>query len=62
VHEHLDHLAWLGIDVVWLTLFYPSPLADHGYGIADHCQVVRVGNGVIEGIRTPGLRDHNPTL
>lgn len=39
VHEHLDYLAWLGIDLVWLTPFYASPLADHGYDVADHCQV-----------------------
>ncbi len=39
MQEHLDDLAWLGIDLVWLTPFYPSPLLDHGYDIADHCQV-----------------------
>jgi 1,4-alpha-glucan branching enzyme len=25
----LDYLAWLGIDLIWLTPFYLSPLADH---------------------------------
>ncbi|MGA5700555.1 glycoside hydrolase family 13 protein [Peterkaempfera bronchialis] len=35
----LDHLAALGVDAVWLTPFYPSPLADGGYDIADHCDV-----------------------
>ena len=35
----LDYLAWLGIDLVWLTPFYLSPLADHGYDVAGHCRV-----------------------
>ncbi len=33
---HLDHLAWLGVDVVWITPFYPSPMADYGYDVADY--------------------------
>ncbi|MGY6499595.1 MAG: alpha-amylase family glycosyl hydrolase [Acidimicrobiales bacterium] len=35
----LDHLAWLGIDLVWITPFYPSPMADHGYDVADYTAV-----------------------
>ncbi|MGX1487939.1 glycoside hydrolase family 13 protein [Streptomyces tendae] len=35
----LDHLAELGVDAVWITPFYPSPLADGGYDIADHTGV-----------------------
>jgi alpha-glucosidase len=31
----LDYLAWLGVDVVWVTPFYPSPMRDHGYDVAD---------------------------
>ncbi len=37
--EHLPHLAALGVDAVWLTPFYPSPQADHGYDVADYCDV-----------------------
>ncbi len=33
--EKLDYLQWLGIDCVWLLPFYPSPLRDGGYDIAD---------------------------
>ncbi|RYV51459.1 alpha-amylase family glycosyl hydrolase [Pengzhenrongella frigida] len=36
VTAHLDAVAWLGADAVWLTPFYPSPQADHGYDVADH--------------------------
>ncbi|MCP3804710.1 alpha-amylase family glycosyl hydrolase [Allokutzneria sp. A3M-2-11 16] len=32
----LDYLQWLGVDLLWLTPFYVSPMHDHGYDIADH--------------------------
>ncbi|WP_329183488.1 glycoside hydrolase family 13 protein [Actinacidiphila glaucinigra] len=35
----LDHVARLGADAVWITPFYPSPLADGGYDITDHTAV-----------------------
>ncbi len=37
--ERLEHLAWLGVEVVWVTPFYPSPQADFGYDVADHTGV-----------------------
>ena len=37
--DRLDHLAWLGVDVVWITPFYPSPMADYGYDVADYTGV-----------------------
>jgi len=39
IRGHLDHLAWLGVDAVWLSPFYPSPMADFGYDVADFCDV-----------------------
>src|SRR6266850_2599753 len=33
--DKLDYLQWLGVDVLWLLPFYPSPLRDGGYDIAD---------------------------
>jgi alpha-glucosidase len=35
VLARVDHLAELGVDAVWLSPFYPSPLADGGYDISD---------------------------
>lgn len=35
----LDYLAWLGVDAVWLSPFYPSPMADFGYDISDYTDV-----------------------
>jgi len=37
--EKLDYLKDLGITAVWLLPFYPSPLKDDGYDIADYCDV-----------------------
>src|SRR5512134_1110757 len=39
VRRRLDHLAWLGADAIWLSPFYPSPMADFGYDVADYCDV-----------------------
>jgi len=36
---HLDHLAWLGIDGIWLSPITVSPNADWGYDVADFCAV-----------------------
>ena len=35
----LDYLAWLGVDLVWVSPFYPSPMADFGYDVSDYCDV-----------------------
>ena len=37
--EHLPHLVDLGIDALWLSPVYPSPMADFGYDVADHCAI-----------------------
>ena len=34
--EHVDHLADLGVDVVWLSPVYRSPQDDNGYDISDY--------------------------
>jgi alpha-glucosidase len=39
VRERLPYLAWLGVDALWLSPFYVSPMADFGYDVADHCDV-----------------------
>jgi oligo-1,6-glucosidase len=37
--EHLDHVADLGVDVVWLSPVYRSPHDDNGYDISDYQDV-----------------------
>ncbi len=39
VRRRLDHLEWLGVDAMWLSPFYPSPMVDFGYDVSDHCDV-----------------------
>ena len=34
--NRLDYLKDLGIDILWLTPFYKSPMADNGYDVADY--------------------------
>ena len=35
----LDYLAWLGVEALWLSPIYPSPMADFGYDVSDYCDV-----------------------
>ena len=37
--ERLPYLQWLGVDALWLSPIYPSPMADFGYDVADYCDV-----------------------
>ena len=37
--QKLDYLSDLGVTCIWLLPFYPSPLRDDGYDIADYCNV-----------------------
>lgn len=37
--SQLDYLRWLGVNALWLSPFYPSPMADFGYDITDYCNV-----------------------
>jgi maltose alpha-D-glucosyltransferase/alpha-amylase len=37
--EKLDYLQDLGVTAIWLLPFYPSPLKDDGYDIANYCNI-----------------------
>ena len=37
--DKLDYLAWLGVDVLWITPFYSSPMRDWGYDVADFTRI-----------------------
>ena len=39
MRARLPYLAWLGVDAVWLSPFYTSPMVDFGYDVSDHCAV-----------------------
>ncbi|MDB5687315.1 MAG: alpha-amylase, partial [Rhizorhabdus sp.] len=39
IERRLDHLVALGVDAVWLSPIFASPMADFGYDVADYCDV-----------------------
>lgn len=39
ITAHLDYVASLGVDAVWLSPFFTSPMKDFGYDVADYCGV-----------------------
>ncbi|HEU5438146.1 MAG TPA: alpha-amylase family glycosyl hydrolase, partial [Ktedonobacterales bacterium] len=39
IRSRLDYLRWLGVDTVWLSPIYPSPMADFGYDVANYVDV-----------------------
>jgi alpha-glucosidase len=39
IRTRLPYLRELGVDAIWLTPFYPSPGADHGYDVSDYVDV-----------------------
>jgi alpha-glucosidase len=39
IRRRLDHLVWLGVETIWLSPFYASPMKDCGYDVSDYCAV-----------------------
>ena len=39
IADRLDYLTWLGVDAIWLSPIFPSPMADFGYDVSDYCNV-----------------------
>jgi alpha-glucosidase len=39
ITHKLDYLQWLGVDALWLSPIYPSPMADFGYDISNYTDV-----------------------
>ena len=39
VTRRLGHIAFLGVDAIWLSPFFRSPMADMGYDVSDYCDV-----------------------
>ena len=60
--SRLDYLVSLGIDAVWISPFYPSPMADFGYDVADYTGVDPIFGSLedfdrlVDGIHACGLR------
>ncbi|MBR7784409.1 alpha-amylase family glycosyl hydrolase, partial [Undibacterium luofuense] len=39
ITARLDYIAALGVDIVWISPFFKSPMADFGYDVSDYCDV-----------------------
>ncbi|OEJ57675.1 oligo-1,6-glucosidase [Streptomyces agglomeratus] len=62
ITQHLDHLAWLGVNCVWLNPCFASPFRDAGYDVSDYLTVApRYGTdddlaALVEAARRRGIR------
>jgi alpha-glucosidase len=39
ITAHLDHIASLGVDAIWVSPYFTSPMLDFGYDVSDFCDV-----------------------
>ena len=39
ITSKLDYIAALGVDIVWISPFFTSPMRDFGYDVSDYCNV-----------------------
>jgi hypothetical protein len=53
--RHLDHVQSLGVNTLWLLPFYPSPLRDDGYDVADY-EDVHPSYGTLDDFALGGRR------
>ena len=62
ITQRLDHVAALGVDAIWVSPFYTSPMRDFGYDVSDYCDVDPVFgtladfNAMIERAHALGIR------
>ncbi|MET0901985.1 MAG: alpha-amylase family glycosyl hydrolase [Acidimicrobiales bacterium] len=46
--DGLDHLEWLGVDALWLSPVFRSPMVDHGYDVSDYCDVDPIFGSLVD--------------
>jgi alpha-glucosidase len=39
ITSRLDYLKWLGVDAIWISPIFPSPMADFGYDVSDYTNI-----------------------
>ena len=39
ITSRLDYLEWLGVDAIWISPIFPSPMADFGYDVSNYTDV-----------------------
>jgi oligo-1,6-glucosidase/alpha-glucosidase len=62
IASRLDYVASLGVDAVWLSPIFPSPMADFGYDVADYCGIesmfgdMAAFDALLEAVHARGLK------
>jgi alpha-glucosidase len=62
IAARLDYLRWLGVDAIWASPFFRSPMADFGYDVSDYCDVDPVfgtlgdADRLVAGAHAAGIR------
>ena len=62
IAARLDYLVGLGVDAIWISPFYPSPMADFGYDVEDYTGVdplfgtMEVFDALLKAAHAKGLR------
>jgi alpha-glucosidase len=60
--DRADYLSWLGIDAVWISPIYPSPMADFGYDVANYVDIdplfgtLADFDRLVSALHEPGIR------
>ncbi len=44
----LDHLEWLGVDAIWLSPIFRSPMADFGYDVSDYRDIDPIFGSMVD--------------
>jgi alpha-glucosidase len=39
IHGKLEYLQWLGVDAIWISPIFPSPMADFGYDVSNYTDI-----------------------
>jgi alpha-glucosidase len=42
IASRLEYLQWLGVDAIWISPIYPSPMADFGYDVSNYTDIAPV--------------------
>lgn len=48
IRRRLDYVSSLGVDAIWLSPIFPSPMADFGYDISNYCDVADIFGDLAE--------------
>jgi alpha-glucosidase len=51
IKNRVSYLKWLGVDAIWISPIYPSPMADFGYDVSDYCNVDRTFGDLVTSIK-----------